>query len=162
MYRENIIRAMKLLSEDERVIFLGQGVAEKGTYMSTTLEGLPNRLELPVAEEMQMGMSIGLSLTGKIPVSVYPRWNFLLCATNQLVNHLDKMKAHVIVRVGAGSTTPLYPGEQHVGDFTESFRLMCPNTRFVVLDSSDQVIPAYMEALNYNGPTVITELADAY
>ena len=35
--------------------------------------------ELPVAEEMQMGMTLGLSLLGKTPISIYPRWNFCLC-----------------------------------------------------------------------------------
>ena len=38
-----------------------------------------------------MGMTIGLLMAGKIPVSIYPRWNFLLLAINQLVNHLDKL-----------------------------------------------------------------------
>ena len=39
--------------------------------------------EFPVAEEMQMGVSIGLSLNGFIPVTIYPRWNFLiLCQSN--------------------------------------------------------------------------------
>ena len=30
-------------------------------------------------------------MSGKIPVSIFPRWNFLLLAINQLVNHLDKL-----------------------------------------------------------------------
>ena len=49
------------------------------------------KLELPVTEEMQMGMTIGLLMNGYIPVSIFPRWNFMLLAINQLVNHLDKL-----------------------------------------------------------------------
>ena len=161
-YKKRLTEAMLELSLDERVVFLGQGVAEKGTFMSMTLENIPRAIELPVAEEMQLGMSIGLALEGRIPVSVFPRWNFLILAANQLVNHLDKMQAHVIVRVGAGSTKPLYPGPQHVGNYAPAFESICKNTRFVTLDSSDKILHAYRQALAYNGPTVLTEIADEY
>lgn len=155
---------METLAVDPRVLFLGQGVLDKGTFMSTTLQGVPEgqRLELPVAEEMQMGMSIGLALAGFRPVSVYPRWNFLLLAANQLVAHLDKMRAHVIVRVGVGSTTPLWPGEQHVGDFTDAFRQMMPNTHFERIHEPADAAAAYADALRREGPSVIVEFADLY
>lgn len=155
---------MEDLAGDERVVFLGQGVRDAGTFMSTTLVGVPDgqKIELPVMEESQLGMSIGLALAGFVPVSVFPRWNFLLCAANQMINHLDKMRAHVIVRVGVGSTTPLYPGEQHVGDFTEAFRQMMPNTHFERIYEPADAIAAYAGALRREGPSVIVEFADAY
>jgi pyruvate/2-oxoglutarate/acetoin dehydrogenase E1 component len=72
---------------------MGQAVAVPGTAMSNTLKGVdPQRLiELPVAEELQMGMTTGMALAGLVPVSLFPRWNFLLCGISQLVNHLDKL-----------------------------------------------------------------------
>ena len=144
-YRNALTAAMTELASDGRVMFLGQGVCDPGTFMSATLDHLPldKRIELPVAEEMQMGMSIGLALAGFIPISIYPRWNFLILAANQLVNHLDKMQPHVIVRVGVGSTKPLDPGPQHRGDFTEAFRLMMPNTHIESLDHATDVATAY-------------------
>ena len=39
-----------------------------------------------------MGMSIGLALNGYIPITCFPRFDFLILAFNQLVNHLDKIK----------------------------------------------------------------------
>jgi len=153
---------MKLLAEDSRVLFIGQSVGYPGTYMSSTLSGLESRIELPVAEELQMGMSIGLALSGYIPVSIYPRWNFLILATNQLVNHLDKMKSHVIVRVGVGSERPMYPGPQHVGDFTSAFQLMCRNISFERLGKARNIVPAYRRALKRDGPTVLVEYAEKY
>ena len=62
--------------------------------MSNTLKGISKKklLELPVAEELQMGVTLGLSMDGNIPISIYPRWNFLLYAVNQLINHVDKFK----------------------------------------------------------------------
>ena len=163
-YQKALCEAMQNLALDERVVFLGQGVRDSGTFMSTTLTEVPleKRIEIPVAEEMQMGMSIGMALTGMIPVSVYPRWQFLLLATNQAVNHLDKMKPHVIVRVGVGSTIPLDPGPQHKGNLSDAFRLMMPNTTIVELETSDKIIKEYRSALDRDGPTILVEFADAY
>lgn len=155
---------MTELANDTRVLFLGQGVRCPGTFMSTTLTAvaMEQRIELPVAEEMQLGMSIGMALVGFIPVSVFPRWNFLLLAANQLVNHLDKMQPHVIIRVGVGSTKPLDPGSQHRGDFTEAFRLMMPNTPIIRLEHASNVLKEYRQALERDGPTILVEIADLY
>ena len=163
-YKAALSRAMEELAADPRVMFLGQGVEDEGTFMSTTLQGVPEerRIELPVMEEAQLGMSIGMALTGLIPVSVYPRWNFFLLAANQAVNHLDKMQPHVIVRVGVGSTQPLDPGSQHTGDMTEAFRLLMPNTPIVRLKNSIDIGPAYREALGRAGPSILVESADLY
>ena len=163
-YQKQLCEAMQELARDERVVFLGQGGRDAGTFMSTTLTDVPleKRIELPVAEELQMGTSIGMALAGMVPVSIYPRWNFLLLATNQLVNHLNVMRPHVIVRVGVGSTTPLDPGPQHKGDLTEAFRLLMPNTPIVRLDSAEQIVPEYRNAIERNGPTILVEIADLY
>ena len=39
-----------------------------------------------------MGISIGLSLNGFIPVTANPRFDFFILSLNQLVNHLDKFE----------------------------------------------------------------------
>lgn len=155
---------MAEIARDPRVRFIGQGVACPGTFMSETLVDVPDRqkIEFPVAEELQLGVSIGMALDGLIPVSVFPRWNFLLSATSQLVNHLDKMRAHVIVRVGIGSTAPLYPGPQHVGDFTEAFRLMMQNTPVIRIRNVQDIETGYAAALRHKAPTVLVEDAALY
>ena len=48
------------------------------------------KIELPVFEDVQMGLSTGLALQGFIPITCYPRFDFLILAMNQLVNHLTK------------------------------------------------------------------------
>ena len=131
-YEEELTKAMTWLGEQQDIIFIGQQVCYPGNAMFKTLEGVPmeKRIELPVAEEMQMGISLGMALTGKTVISIYPRFDFLLLAVNQLVNHIDKLEdythgqyhAKVIIRVGIGSTKPMYPGVQHCGDYTEAFR----------------------------------------
>ena len=108
---------------------------------------------------MQMGMSIGLALVGHIPVSFYPRWNLLSLAVNQLVNHLDKMsiisnggfRPKVIIRTGIGSERPLHSQFQHIGDYTEAFRLMCPNIEIIRLEEPEDIFPAYQKASGARG-----------
>jgi len=164
-YREAITEAMnELAARDDRVVFLGQGVRDPGTFMSTTLQGVPleKRIELPVAEAMQTGMCIGMALDGWVPVCVLPRWNFALLATDMLVNHLDKMRTHVIVRIGIGSEKPLDPGPQHRGDMTDAFKLLMPHTHIVRIEHGSAAAAVYQRALEHNGPSIIVEEADRY
>jgi pyruvate/2-oxoglutarate/acetoin dehydrogenase E1 component len=163
---------MEYLANDDRTVFLGQAVAVPGTGMSNTLKDISQDklIELPVAEEMQMGMSLGMALHGRIPISVYPRWNFLLCAVSQLVNHVDKLslmskyKANLIIRTSIGSERPLHPQCQHVGDFTEAFKLMCKTVEVIRLDEPYQIFPAYVKALlrDDNRSTILVEWGDYY
>ncbi len=173
-YFEELSRAMEMLAQDERSFFIGQAVACPGTAMTTTLKNIPKEklLELPVAEEMQMGISIGLALAGHVPVSIFPRWNFLLVGTNQLVNHLDKLsimsnggyKPKVIIRTGIGSVRPMHPQFQHIGDYTEAFRLMCPNVEIIRLEEPEDIFPAYKKALEREDgkSTILVEYGDYY
>ena len=171
-YFDELKRSMEYLAKDDRTIFLGQAVAVPGTGMSNTLKDISKDklIELPVAEEMQMGMSLGMALHGRIPISIYPRWNFLLCAVSQLVNHVDKLslmskyKANVIIRTSIGSERPLHPQCQHVGDFTEAFKLMCKTVEVIRLDEPDQIFPAYEKALlrDDNRSTILVEWGDYY
>ena len=165
---------MNYLAKNERTIFLGQAVKVPGTSMSNTFKEInPNKLiELPVAEEMQMGITNGLAINGLIPVSVFPRWNFLLLAINQLINHLDKIKlisndgykTKVIIRTGIGSEKPLHPQYQHVGDFTDAVKKMCTNIEIIKLNEVKDIFPSYKKALEREDgkSTIVVEYGDYY
>lgn len=171
-YKEEMYRAMKLLGENPRTFFLGQCVAHSGTTMFHTLRDVPleKRLELPVFEDTQMGISIGMALAGYIPVSVYPRMDFLLLATNQLVSHLDRFKEmsadqfnpRVIIRSAVGSQVPLMPGPQHSGNYCEALRHMLRNVDVVELKDAGEVVPSYLKALDSERSTVLVEFPDRY
>jgi pyruvate/2-oxoglutarate/acetoin dehydrogenase E1 component len=173
-YFDELKRSMSFLAQDPRTIFLGQAVAVAGTAMTNTLKDVPSDrlLELPVAEEMQMGMTTGLALTGLIPVSIFPRWNFLLAAMSQLINHLDKVqvmsnggyRVKAIVRTGIGSQRPLHPQHQHVGDYTEALRSMCTTIEVIRLDEPAEIFPAYEKALlrDDGRSTLLVEYGDFY
>ena len=162
---------MDMLAADPRTLFIGQAVEYAGTGITNTLKNVPRErmAEMPVAEDMQMGMSIGMALAGRIPVTIYPRWNFLLLAANQLVNHLDRLpiysnggyNPHVIVRVAVPSVVPLHPQAQHDADFSEAFESMCQTVQFHSLHDTGLILPAYRQALQ-GGAHVLVEYVDCY
>lgn len=173
-YFEALCAAMARLAADPRTLFIGQAVAYPGTALTGTLADVPRErlIEMPVAEDMQMGASIGLALAGFVPVTIYPRWQFLLLAANQLVLHLDKLPLYsaggyqpkVIIRTAIASETPLHPQAQHVGDFTTAFELLCRTVEVIRLELPDEIGPAYEHALTRQDgrSTLLVERVDRY
>jgi len=166
-----LCEAMQMLA-NAGAIFMGQGVGVNGTTMSATLEGVPasQRLEMPVAEDMQMGMAIGMALEGLLPVCIFPRWNFLLLAANQLINHLDRLPLYsdygyrpkVIIRTAIPSKEPFNPGPQHDDDFTQAFILMGRTIPFVKLNTVESILPIYTTALRSSNSHVLVEYTEYY
>ena len=171
-YFDELKRSMEMLADHPHTLFLGQAVACAGTGMSNTLKDVNDekKLELPVCEDLQMGMTNGLALAGKIPVSIFPRWNFLVLGTNQIVNHLDKFsmisdfKTKAIIRTSIGSIRPLHPQHQHTGDYTEAFNSMCNNIEVIRLDEPEDIYTAYEKALwrEDGKSTILVEWGDYY
>lgn len=173
-YFETLVEAMDTLSKDDRTIFIGQSVQWDGHALFKTMKNVPmeKRLELPVFEDFQAGMATGLALEGYIPISIYPRFDFLLLATNQLFNHLDNieyfshgtLKPKVIIRVCVGTIDPLDPGIQHRQDYTEAFKLMAKTIEVISLDKKELILQAYDKALNREDgrSTILVEYADYY
>lgn len=173
-YFEQIKKSMEWLAEKEETIFIGQAVEYPGTAMYNTIKDIDpsKRLEMPVFEDTQMGMSIGLSLTGYKVISIYPRWNFLLCASNQLINHVDKypimsggkVSPNLIIRTSVGSERPLFPGHQHIGNMSEGFRKLLDNTEIIELNNANDIFPSYQKAFyrEDSKSTILVEFGDFY
>lgn len=163
-FSEAIVEAMRMLASDPRTVFVGQSVRYDGAAIYHSLDGVPmeKRLEFPVVENLQLGYCTGLSLTGKIPICIYPRVDFMLLAMDQLVNHLDKLplygwKPKVIIRCRVGQKKPLDAGPQHTQNHTHAFSCMLQNVPVVEVRTPQQVTDAYARALNYPGSTLVVE-----
>ena len=171
-YKDELVRSMEWLSEKDNTIFLGQSVSYSGNAIFKTLKTLPEekRLELPVFEEIQMGISTGMALEGYVPISCYPRFDFLMRAMDSLVNHLDKFqmmtecnwKPKVILRTSIGSTTPLNGGVQHTQDYTEPFRQILKEVKVVMLDEPEDIFTEFQNAYDRDGSTLLIEHGDYY
>lgn len=156
-YFDELKRTMEWVAQQPKTIFVGQTVAGPGTFMYQTLRDCPKDrcLEMPINESFQMQFSLGLALDGRVPISVYPRQNFLLLATGDMANMVDKLPAisenkwvpKVIIRVAVGPDAPVHPGHQHVGNYAEAFRKMFSWIEVVELNEPEEIFPAYQRAL---------------
>ena len=169
-YKDSLINAMTYLGNKDNTVFIGQQIVYAGNPMSTTLINIPKNkmIEVPVMEETQMGMSLGISMTGKTVITFYPRWDFLISATNQLVNHVDKYelmtgkKVNILIRLGKGADTPLDPGHQHKGNYINEFKSLCPNITFYNLTDHHSIIDSYVNAYEQGGVHVLVEYPELY
>ena len=169
-YKDALTNAMTELAKLEDTIFIGQQIVYAGNPMSTTLTEVPKEkmIEVPVMEETQLGMSLGMAITGKTVVTFYPRWDFIVSATNQLENHLDKFqlmtekKVNIIIRLGKGSDKPLDPGHQHKGNYFEEFKSICKNIEFHDLKTPNDIELAYKYATKEGGIHVLVEYPELY
>lgn len=156
-YFDEMKRTMEWVSAQKDVVFIGQAVGVPGTFMFNTLKDVPEsqRVEVPVSESFQMQMTVGAAFSGYLPISIYPRLNFLMLAMGDMSNIVDKMPEiypgnapKVIIRSAVGPDAPVHPGHQHIGDFTEGFRSIFKNIKVVRLENPEDIFPAYQEALD--------------
>lgn len=168
-YKECITSEMNELAKNPRVVFLGQQVADQDFYGTLKDISLDRRIEMPVAEEMQMGMSIGMAIEGLLPVSIYQRMDFLPRAMDQLVNHLNilhklskrRFCPKVIIRTTVGSKDPLDTGLQHSKDMIKGFQAMLD---FPVLDlkTKEDIVKGYSQAREGCDSIMLVEWQDLY
>ena len=171
-YHGALTDAMTALGRRRDTIFMGQGVGCAGTTMTDTLDGVPKEklYEFPVAENLQLGTAIGMALGGWLPICIFPRWNFLLSAADQLVNHLDRLPIYsagaynprVIIRTAIPSTRGFNPGSQHSDDFTAAFEHMLHKVEIVVLQTPNAVMREYMAAAEAPRSTLLVEYTALY
>lgn len=173
-YKDELTRSMTFLGQKEDTYFIGQSCSSAGTSMFDTLKDVPmeKRLELPVFEETQLGMSTGMALNGTKVISIFPRWDFLICGASQLVNHLNRLKEYsngeyqpsVTIRTAVGADRPLNPQSQHRNNYSEAFRLMCDNIEIIELHEPEDIFPAYEKAYNRTDgkSTILVEFGNFY
>lgn len=82
----------QLLAADEQVYLIGQGVTSPW-YVGSTCNGLIDRfgdkriIDTPVSECAVTGAAIGSALTGRRPIVMHPRLDFMYYAMDPIVNH---------------------------------------------------------------------------
>lgn len=117
-------------SKKPESIFIGYNI-KNGSQGYGTFKNVPGAklLEMPTAEQLMAGVATGMALTGLIPILFFERHDFLLLASDQIINHLAKIKemSHgefnpkVIIRAIIGHNKPFNPGPQHMGNYTQLF-----------------------------------------
>jgi pyruvate/2-oxoglutarate/acetoin dehydrogenase E1 component len=173
-YFDELKRTMEWIAAQPNTLFVGQTVAGPGTFMFQTLRDVSSdkTLEMPINESFQMQFTIGLALAGYVPISVYPRQNFLMIAASDMANMLDKIPAissnqvlpKILIRVAVGPDYPVHPGHQHVGNYADAFRKMFSWIEVVELNEPQEIFPAYKHALERedNRATLLIEHGNYY
>jgi len=92
-YSEAINEALhQMLSTDQRVFLIGQGVISPW-YVGTTTQGLYDKfggqriIDTPVSENAITGAAVGAALAGLRPIVEHPRMDFMYLAMDQIANH---------------------------------------------------------------------------
>ena len=170
-YFEELKKSMEYLAKNKKTFFIGQAVEVQGSAMRNTLKGVDKKtFRVTCCRRNANGNDYRHVNVKLYSVSIFPRWNFLLLALNQLVNHLDKLpemtsnhyKSKAIIRTGIGSQRPLHPQCQHISDFTKSVKLMTNSITVVKLKEPSQIFKEYKKALARRHSTILVEYGDYY
>lgn len=170
-YKDELKSAMDELAIDPAAVFLGYNV-KYGSQANGTLANAPARqlIETPVAENLMVGLAIGMSLDGWKPVVYIERFDFILNAIDAIVNHLDKLaflsagefKPKVILRVLVGGKKhPLFTGPTHTQDFSTTLRGLLGFPVIQLLDGH-RIKAAYRTAWQADHSTLLVEYRDLY
>jgi 2-oxoisovalerate dehydrogenase E1 component len=103
------------MRRDERVVLLGQDIAEYGGVFKVTegfaLEFGKSRVRnTPIIESGALGCALGLALGGHVPMVEMQFGDFITCGFNQIVNNLAKTHWRWGARVGVVIRSPVGGG----------------------------------------------------
>ena len=158
-HKEYLHKTMLRLSKNPKVLFLGYNTKYGHKFNGTLIGCEKSCIEMPVAENLILGVAMGLALEGYKPVVCIERMDFLWACADALINHLDKAKElgwprlNIIIRTCVGGDKPLDPGCQHKNDYTDIMKRLLKE--ILVATSWDR-------ALNHKGPVMVIEKRSDY
>jgi Dehydrogenase E1 component/Transketolase, pyrimidine binding domain len=162
-YKDAIKFSMQRLGASGHV-FIGYSILPGNAAGS--LDEVPDsqKIETPVAENLMIGLAIGMSFEGFKPVVYFERHDFMLVAADAIGNHVDKIErishgeysAPIILKTVVDDGGLFYSGPTHSQDFTQVFKKM---VNFPVIDThnASEVLSAYDYAEKCNHPVMIVE-----
>jgi 2-oxoisovalerate dehydrogenase E1 component beta subunit len=134
------------MEADERVFILGEDVEEGGVFRAT--EGLAQQfgegrvMDTPLAESSIVGVAIGASLNGLLPVAEIQFADFILPAMNQIISEAAKLRYRsagdwtcpIVIRApyGGGGSGGLYHSQSLEALFSHvpGLKVVVPSTPY--------------------------------
>jgi len=144
-----------------------------GSRMYGTLDGVDVQqcVETPVAENLMVGLAMGMALEGYRPVVCFERHDFILLAMDAIVNQMDKMpwmsggqfRWPIVIRAIVGGKKPIDPGPMHSQDYTHELCTMLKHTEVYRPISHTELVQAWTRVgETKSGAVVIIEKKDWY
>ena len=74
------------------------------------------------------------------------------------------MNPNLIIRTSVGSQRPLFPGHQHIGNMSDSYRKMLSNVEIIELEEPEDIFDSYKKAYERDDgkSTLLVEFGDYY
>lgn len=168
-YQDALLETMtQALDTNPSTLIMGQGVDDhKGLFGSTTdlaeKYGHDRVMDTPLAEEGIMGIAVGAAMNGMYPILTHIRADFMLLATNQIINMAAKYK----YMFGGTTEVPLMiraivgrswgQGAQHSQSLQSLFAHI-PGLRVVMPSCSQTILDSYPHLINnVKGPVISFE-----
>jgi 2-oxoisovalerate dehydrogenase E1 component beta subunit len=162
----------RAMSEDERVVVLGEDVGANGGVFRAT-QGLLDRfgrervIDAPLAELAIGGISVGMAAAGLRPVAEIQFMGFIYPAIDQIVNHAARLRNRTRGRLscpmvlrapfGAGIHAP-----EHHSESTEAMFAHIPGLRVVIPSSPQRAYGLLLAAIRDPDPVIFLEPARIY
>lgn len=167
-YRKAISEGIRrALLDDERVVFLGEDVAEAGGAFKTTVglkdEFGPTRVwDTPISEQAIIGAAVGASMRGLRPIAEIMFADFLGTCWDGIVNHTSKLRymsggqirTPLVVRVHGGAGLGF--GAQHSQLF-DGMAMAVSGLRVVMPSSPRDVVGLMASAVQSDDPVLFIE-----
>lgn len=169
--KDGLTDIMTWLGSKPDTIFVGQAL-RGGTFQSQTLDNVEDKklLEFPVSESFNVQFAMGLALAHYVPIVIIPRMDFLLLATGDIINMLDKfypisggkVNPKVLIRTALGPNSPVDPGAQHQGDYRNLWADHCKYVKTYFISNAEEAELSYKAAYYDDGPSILIENGKTY
>ncbi|MDO8415878.1 MAG: alpha-ketoacid dehydrogenase subunit beta [Agitococcus sp.] len=168
----NLVEAVDLalaraLTEDERVIILGEDVGRNGGVFRATV-GLRERfgarrvLDTPLAETLIAGIAVGMSSQGLRPVAEIQFFGFIYAALEHLISHAARFRNRTRGRLSCPLTlrVPFGGGihaPEHHSESTEAILCHIAGLKVVALSSPRTAYGLLLAAIRDPDPVIVLE-----
>ena len=168
-YRNALQKAMyHSMKLNKNSIIIGQGIDDPKKIFGTTemlLEkfGKTRSVDTPISEEGITGVCLGMSLNKIYPIQTHIRSDFLLLASNQIINLIAKYKymfgglykVPMLLRVVIGRSWG--QGAQH-SQSLQSLYSHIPGLKVIMPSSSQSILDSYPKIVSsFSGPVISFE-----
>lgn len=156
------------MARDESVFCIGEDIGIPNGYGGafTVTLGLEKdfrerTIDTPISEIAIMGMACGAASVGLRPIADVQYGDFLLCAMDQIVNQIAKLRymsggkltVPVVIRAPVGVTGR---GSQHAQNL-ESYFISCPGIKIVAPSTAYDAVGLLRSAVRDDDPVLIFE-----
>mgnify|MGYP001418608578 CR=1 FL=1 len=172
-YREAVAAAIaQEMERDERVVFLGEDVAEAGGVFKTTVGLLdqfgPKRVkDTPISEQAILGATMGAAMTGLIPIAEIMFSDFLAVCWDIIANQIAKARymtggqvtMPLVIRTANGGGVRF--GAQH-SQSVENWPMMIPGLKVVAPSTPADIKGLLAAAIPDPDPVIFFEQKSLY